>query len=142
MKKQSKNNFYRKNQNVKNDLKSQKNLLRKEISQNMKDLNNKPQPRTKIQQATNSTSDSNKDDNSKPMQEKYKLTVFELFENQAANESPFTNFLDRYRTEKLRIEKSADSLGIIIAKQNTFRLGKHSSNNPKEQPLFIKNSNH
>ena len=49
-----------------------------------------------MQQETNVTSDSNKYDNSKTMQEENKLIVIGLSENQAANESPSSDFVDRY----------------------------------------------
>ena len=47
----------------------------------MEDLNLNLQPRTKIQQATNSTSDSNNNGNSKRVQEENKLFLFGLLEN-------------------------------------------------------------
>ena len=107
----------------------------------MKDLYINLQPRTKIQQATNSTSDIYKNDNSKTTQEENKLTVFGLSENQAAHESISSDFVDRYRNDKLRVD--AESLGISIAIQTRrFRLGKYSSNYPKERSLVLKIANH
>ena len=108
----------------------------------MEDLNINLQPRTKIQQATNSTSDSNNNGNSKRVQEENKLFLFGLLEYQAANESPSSNFVDRYQNDNLRDEKLAESLGISIAIQDIFCLDKYSSNNPKERPLEIKVANH
>ena len=82
-------------------------MLRQET---MKTPNKNLQTKTKIPQETNSITDSNKYDNSGTMHEENKQIVFGLSEHQAANESHSSDFVDRYQTDKFRVEKIAESL--------------------------------
>ena len=74
------------------------------MSQKMKDLIINLQTKTKVQQETNSTSNSNKY-NTKTMQEETKLNIFGLSENQAAIESPSIDFVDRYQNNNFYLKK-------------------------------------
>ena len=69
------------------------------------------------------------------MQHKSKLIV--LSKNQAANDGSSSNFINRYRNDKLRIEKLSEP-GEKVLLIKTLFVGKYSNDNSKERPLVTK----